>query len=237
MRSSHGSLRVDLGCGLALAVATALISSCGAGSTQQGATTAGQSAGTSEQGTANGDAHSSNVQPPHKVAGGDIVSDGTTVKRPMRGTGGSEINDDNPGNADSGDSSTAVKPASGQLNPCTLVTSAEAQAIVGEPIETTEEAPLGPTCIYQPKGTKSSITLTVESIDFAKLEPLVHNKIHLAIAGHVAYCGVYGRATTFVLLSRDRVLNVAAPCPVGRRLAETALPRLKAIVLTTAKKQ
>lgn len=211
-----------------LIASAVLISACGAGSSKPPATTASQSAaGQGQSGAATGQSAVSGqtshtgAQPPRKVAGGDIVSNDTTVQRPMRGTGGNEINDDNPGKADTGNGS-----ATG-LNPCTLVPRAEVQAIIGEPIGAPEEAPLGPTCIYQPTGAKTSITLTVESIDFAKIKPLVHKQIHLTIAGHTAYCGVYGRATTFVPLSKNRVLNIAAPCSVGTKLAQQALPGLK----------
>ena len=52
-------------------------------------------------------------------------------------------------------------------NPCTLVSRAEAQAILGRPIDTPVDAPLGPTCIYQLVGTRNLVTLTAESIDFS----------------------------------------------------------------------
>jgi hypothetical protein len=42
----------------------------------------------------------------------------------------------------------------------------------------------------------------------------------------MAYCGNFGEPTTVVPLSRDRVLNVHAPCALGTRFAGAALARL-----------
>jgi len=139
----------------------------------------------------------------------------------MRGTGGNEINDDNPGIADSGNGKLV-----NQLDPCTLVSRSEAQAIIGGQIAAPQEAPLGPTCIYQSLGTESPVTLAVESIDFAKVSPLIHHRIRVTAAGHNAYCGDYGRPTTFVPLKGGRVLNIAAACRIGAQFATKALPRL-----------
>jgi hypothetical protein len=142
------------------------------------------------------------------------------VHRPQRGTGGSEINDDNPGRADSGNG------AATGLNPCKLVSKAEAQAIVGGPIATPQEAPLGPTCIYAQHGGKSQITVAVESVEFSKIRPEIHDTIRAVVAGRTAYCGDYGRPTTFVPLTHGQVLNVSAPCAIGMRFVKKALPRL-----------
>ncbi len=146
---------------------------------------------------------------------------GAVVQHPKRGTGGDEINDDNPGVADSGSGS-----ATGQLDPCTLVSRAQAQAILGHPIEAPQEAPLGPTCIYQPVGARSFVTITVEAIDLAKIEPDIRGRKQLNVAGHAAYCGQYGQPTTLVAVGRGRVLSITAPCVVGARFAAEALPRV-----------
>jgi hypothetical protein len=148
------------------------------------------------------------------------VSTGTTIQRPVRGTGGNAINDDNPGRADSG-TATATGP-----NPCALVSQAEAQAIVGTPIATPQEAPLGPTCIYGRRGGGDLITVAVESLEFAKIKPKIHDTIRAILAGRTAYCGIYGRPTTFVPLAHGQVLNITAPCVVGIRFAKNALRKL-----------
>jgi hypothetical protein len=202
----HASSRRPLGLTL-LATSALLIAGCGGSSSATHSTAASVAKTATAQAT-------TKARP-------DPVSDGVHTQRPMRGTGGDEINDDNPGRADSGNG-TAV----GQ-NPCTLVSKAESEAIVNGPIASLREAPLGPTCIYQPVGAKNFITVSVESLDFATLAPQIHHRVRVAIAGHTGYCGNYGRPTTFVLLTGKRVLNIAAPCGVGVQFAARALPRLK----------
>jgi len=140
----------------------------------------------------------------------------------MRGTGGGAVNDDNPGKSDSGRGQATA----GQTYPCKLVSKAEAQAIIGEPIATPQEAPLGPTCIYQPLGAKSFITLAVETVDFAKTKSQIRHLSRVMVRGRTAYCGDYGRPTTFVPLAGGRVLNITAPCALGARFAAKAVPRL-----------
>jgi hypothetical protein len=151
------------------------------------------------------------------------VTTGSITHRPLFGTGGAKHNGDNPGRADSGRGAVG-----GQRNPCELVSKAEAQVIIGAPIAPPQEAPLGPTCIYQPLGPKGSVTLAIEAIDFARLKPQIRKTVRLMVAGHTAFCGDYGRPTVFVPLPGGRVLNVTAPCAVGARFGAKALSRLKA---------
>jgi hypothetical protein len=115
-------------------------------------------------------------------------------------------------------------------NPCTLVSRAEAQAIVGKPVGEPTEAPQGPTCIYQAQGAKSYITLAVESKDFSKIEPQsqLHGRMSLTIAGHAAYCGTAGAQTLIVPLPDGKFMAVSAPCPVAASFAAKALGRLAA---------
>jgi hypothetical protein len=186
----------------ASAVAAALlIAACGSSSSSTTATTGSA--------VATGAAHT------------DAVTNGVVVHRPAPGTGGAAVNDDNPGQADSG------KRGPSASDPCTLVSKAEAQAIVGGSIATPQEAPLGPTCIYQPEGAKTQVTLTVESLDFAQIRAQLHDRRRVRIGGRIAYCGDYGLPTTFVPLSGGRVLSITAPCAVGTRFAAKALPRLR----------
>jgi hypothetical protein len=200
-----------------LTIAAPLIAGCGGSSSTSTSTssTAASAAGVA-RGVPDGSARHTTAR-----IHADPVSNGVVVQRPKRGTGGNEVNDDNPGYADSGNGS-----ATGQLDPCTLVSKAQAQSIIGHPIETPQEAPLGPTCIYQPVGAKSFVTMTVEAIDFSKLEPDIRDRRQLSIVGHAAYCGDYGQPTTFVPVGRGRVLSITAPCRVGAGFAAIALPRV-----------
>jgi hypothetical protein len=152
----------------------------------------------------------------------DIVNNGPVTQRPQRGTGGSKVNDDNPGRADSGKGATT-----GQSDPCALVSKTRAQALVGKPIAAPQTAPLGPTCIYQSLDAKVSVAVAIESSDFASVRSLIHHMSKVTIGNHrAAYCGVYGRQTTFVPLSGKRVLTISAPCSLGFRFAAEALPAL-----------
>jgi hypothetical protein len=154
----------------------------------------------------------------------DTVTSGTVTHRPKEDTGGSEVNDDNPASADSGDSAdTADSPDTADSSPCALVSRAEAQAILGKPIDKPQEAPLGPTCIYQSAGgaTRDVVTLAIESISPRTLKAQQRGRFNLV--GHTAYCGLYGQTTTFVPLPGGSVLTVAAPCPVGKLFAAAAL--------------
>lgn len=152
----------------------------------------------------------------------DPITDGVVKHRPQHGTGGAEINDDNPGHADVGNQA-----ATGH-NPCTLVSRAQAQAILSTAIDSPVEAPLGPTCIYRPAGGSSLITMTVESADFTTISTHIRHRTQLAVGGHTAYCGTYGQPTVFVPLASGRVLTITASCTVGTKFAATALPRLGA---------
>lgn len=217
MATRH-KLRASLGGTALFTLVALLIAACG--SSSHAPPTA--SSATSAAAGAPADVASTNSpgHPRRLPAGRDTVSDGTRIHRPIRGTGGAEINDDNPGRADSGNGS-AVGP-----NPCKLVSRAQAQAILGVPVASPQEAPLGPTCIYEARGGKEPITVAVETVAFSKIKPLIHHPTQVTFAGHTVYCGDYGRPTTFVPLAHGQVLNVSASCSIGMRFAEKALSQL-----------
>jgi hypothetical protein len=200
-----------LPCVIPLAAVALLIAACGgSSSTRSAAARVGRSA--------SGEAIPYKAAQIHR----DVVRNGLVTHRAMRGTGGAEINDDNPRRADSGNETARSQ------NPCTLVSRAQARAIVGRPIAAPVEAPLGPTCIYRPAGAKNFIILTVESIDFATIRAHIRNRTRFDVGGHTAYCGTYGQPTTFVPLAGGRrVLSITAPCAIGSRFAAKALSRLK----------
>lgn len=170
---------------------------------------------------------SSSTRPPvapavKNAAHPDVVSSSAVAQRPMRGTGGTEINDDNPAQADSGHGG-----GNGVDDPCKLVSKTQAQAIIGEPIGTPQEAPLGPTCIYQPLHANRPVTVVVESINFARARSQIRHPIKVTMGSRTAYCGAYGHPTTLVPLTRGWVLNVTAPCAIGLQFAAKALTQLK----------
>lgn len=207
--------------GMAVGAMALVLGACGGSSSSQTPSTSSRDAATASSHEDAGVGVGASASSAHP----DAVSVGGRAQRPLRGTGGDEINDDNPGRADSGANTTTARAIAAQ-NPCTLVSRAEAEAIVGGPIAAPQEAPLGPTCIYQPQGAEATVTLAVEAMDFAKLGSHVHNTTRARVAGHAAYCATYGETTTFVPLGGYRVLDIAAPCGVGLRFAARALPRV-----------
>jgi hypothetical protein len=113
-----------------------------------------------------------------------------------------------------------------RINPCRLVSVSEAEAITGGPISGRVEAPLGPTCIYRQAGSKTDITLAVETTTFASATHGMSKPTKVLIKGRSAYCGKLGAQMLFVPLPDGTVLNVTAPCAVAQRFAATALSRL-----------
>ncbi len=205
MRRWSKLLTYALGASAAL-MAACLLSACGSSSSQGSTSASGAQPLASTSGTST-------------KANRDMVTDGSATQQPLHGTGGDEVNDDNPGHADTGDVAKVGK------NPCALVPKAEAQTILGGPI-TPVEAPLGPTCIYTAAGPKRTVTVSVEGVDFNKIKPKIHMRARFAVGGRPAYCGIYGQSATFVPLAGGGVLNVTGPCAIGRRFAEQAMARL-----------
>ncbi len=114
------------------------------------------------------------------------------------------------------------------LDPCTLVTREEAQAILGKPVGNPVDAPQGPTCVYSVSGAKAPVTLAVQALHFSTVKPQsqLQDRITLSVAGHTAYCGVAGTPTLIVPLSAGRFLSVVAPCPIAASFAAKALGRI-----------
>jgi hypothetical protein len=110
--------------------------------------------------------------------------------------------------------------------PCSLVTKAQAQAIIGVPILAPLEAPQGPTCIYQSKTGKQYVTLTVQNTDFARLKAQVGKRREVAVSTRTAVCGSFGRPMLYLPLDGGRVLSIAGACGVASRFAAKAVPHL-----------
>jgi hypothetical protein len=114
-------------------------------------------------------------------------------------------------------------------NPCVFISSADAQAIIGDPITSETEAPLGPTCVFHVKGQRQTVTIAVESGNLATQARYMRKRQQLSVSGHQAYCGVLGRAMLDVPLNAGKYLNVTAtPCSVAEALATKAIARIAA---------
>jgi hypothetical protein len=112
-------------------------------------------------------------------------------------------------------------------NPCTLVSKTQAQSIVGAALRSAKEAPLGPTCIFTFAGRRASITLAVESLNYAKTVGPMKRVTKLTIGGRPAECGTLGTQMLFVSLSGGKkVMNVTASCRIAEAFASDAVPRV-----------
>jgi hypothetical protein len=112
------------------------------------------------------------------------------------------------------------------LNPCTLVTRAEAGAILGRPIVGLHQAPQGPTCIYEPRKAKGLVTMAIQLTPFDPKKQPAKNVTSVTLRGHKAYCVKDHGLAMLVPLAAGHVLRVAAPCPIASGFAAKALARL-----------
>lgn len=121
-------------------------------------------------------------------------------------------------------SNTGAQP----VNPCKLVSRAQASAITGSSVGKPVEAPQGPTCIYAVHGSPGTITLALESTPFSTVAPQsqLYGRTSVKVKGRVAYCGSLGTPSLIVPLQRDRFLEVAAPCPIAAAFAGRALQQM-----------
>jgi hypothetical protein len=117
-----------------------------------------------------------------------------------------------------------LAPAAGR--PCSLVTKAQAGAIIGAAVTEPLEAPLGPTCIYQTPRGKPYITLSVQKADLGKLRARLRAPRAVSVAHRTAYCAGAGAKTLYVPVGGGRVLTVSAACTVAARFAALAAPQL-----------
>jgi hypothetical protein len=110
--------------------------------------------------------------------------------------------------------------------PCTLVSRADASAILGTKVRKPLEAPQGPTCIYRSDDKRRFITLAVQSADLVQLKRQVRKPERVVVSDRTGFCGEYGQPMLYVPLARGEVLSVAGPCGVARRFAAKALEQL-----------
>jgi hypothetical protein len=214
-RGSVASGLVHAGTGVLLAGAAALLlSACGGSSSSSSSTAAGTASAAADNGHAPVQTARDVHPAPQALGAGKIIPSQSSPFKARQSSGSvdDEVN------------------ASGAktLDPCTLVTREEAQAIVGKSVGTPVDAPQGPTCIYSVQGAKAPVTLAVQALHFSTVKPQsqLRDRITLSIAGHSAYCGVAGTPTLIVPLSAGRFLSVVAPCPIADSFAAKALGRI-----------
>jgi hypothetical protein len=123
------------------------------------------------------------------------------------------------------DTAPSVQPI---INPCALVTRAEAAAALGGRIVKMTKAPLGPTCVYAGAGRGVFASVAVIVRPFAKLTSQNRTLRKFAGVTQPAYCGgTTGATVLFVRVRSNEVLQITAPCQTAAKLAAHALPRLR----------
>ena len=111
-------------------------------------------------------------------------------------------------------------------HPCSLVTKAQARAILGRPVVEPLQAPQGPTCIYRSTRGKQFVTLAVQEASLAQLRKQLSASRSVRVAGTTGYCGRSGRPMLYLPVSSGHVLSVAAACDIATRFAAKAAPHL-----------
>jgi hypothetical protein len=116
----------------------------------------------------------------------------------------------------------------GILNPCDLLASPGSSQDTELPFSL-QEAPQGPTCLIRPKTGKGRgmLTLSVQSVDFARLRSQLRQPRSVTVSGRTAYCGQYGQAMLYVPVGGHRVLSIAGPCAMAQRIAVRAVEQLE----------
>ena len=115
---------------------------------------------------------------------------------------------------------------SDRQNPCSLVTKAQAQAILGGKLLDPVVLPQGPTCIYRNRSRQEFATISVQAQSFGALRRRLRHAERVDVSDRAAYCGIHGRPMLYVPLSGGRVLSIAAQCDTAARLARRAATRL-----------
>ncbi len=129
------------------------------------------------------------------------------------------------------DYKTLLKHQSGEaagtrFTPCSLVTRAQARAILGRPVMLPSEAPQGPTCIYRATKGKGFVTLAVQPVSFAKAKRNLEKPTKVDLGSRTGVCGKYGQTMLYAPLPQGRMLSVAAECSVAKRFAAQAVRSL-----------
>jgi hypothetical protein len=129
-----------------------------------------------------------------------------------------------PGSSNDDNTATSAKP----LNPCKLVSLAEAQTITRGAITKLIEAPLGPTCIYSGRDSSAGVTLAIETESLSQVTSRMTSRKHVVVSGRRSVCGRLGTQMLFVPVGRYQLMNVTAPCGIARGFAAIAVSRLSA---------
>lgn len=126
----------------------------------------------------------------------------------------------------SGGRSEAARAPSTAVDPCRLVSSAEASEILGDDVDATVGMQ-GPTCIYAPRGKGPQMTLVVERTSLAGLRHQAATATRMPVGGDSGWCLQYGSTSVVTQLPDGSVLHVTGPCNLAARFAGRALSRIE----------
>ncbi len=176
---------------------------------------AGCGSGSGQTGSGSGD---SQIVPSH-----DPISDSNrpTVPRPVWPGPNSGSGATPPGGAKSEASRTGTTAA----DPCHLVSSEEASAILGGAVDASVGMQ-GPTCIYAPRGSGPQMTLAVEQTSIAGLRREAAQAKAMVVGAGAGWCLHYGSTSVVASLPDGNVLHVTGPCALAARFAARALGQL-----------
>ncbi|HLY48740.1 MAG TPA: hypothetical protein VKR21_06035, partial [Solirubrobacteraceae bacterium] len=93
-------------------------------------------------------------------------------------------------------------------------------------VQTSHEAPLGPTCVFESTAGTIVATLAMEHGTFDRLRPLVRDVAAVTDRGRTTYCGTLGQHMLWAPVAADEMLVITAPCDSARTLASLVLPRI-----------
>jgi hypothetical protein len=168
--------------------------------------------------------------------GGEAAAPKGSAENPMQATKPSTTQGSarEPGDSSSKqklDYKTLLKHQSGEaagtrFTPCSLVTRAQARAILGQPVLLPSEAPQGPTCIYRAAKGKGFVSLAVQPASFAKAKRNLQKATKVDLGTRTGVCGKYGQTMLYAPLPQGRMLTVAAECSVAKRFAAQAVRSL-----------
>jgi hypothetical protein len=116
-------------------------------------------------------------------------------------------------------SPTGAKP----VEPCTLVTTEQANKILGGHVQISEHMQ-GPTCVFQ--GSGREVTMVVMETPLQPLIKGARSAHAMTVAGHPAWCLQYESGSVVADVGEGRVLQVSGSCAAATRFAAAAVPHI-----------
>jgi hypothetical protein len=113
----------------------------------------------------------------------------------------------------------------GEEDPCRLVSRTQASTILDEGVRTSFGVQ-GPTCIYDPTGSKPEMTVAIEQTSLQGLRSHASKATRVTFGSRAGWCLRYGSTGVVVPLPDGNVLHVTGPCDLASRFAAQAMGQL-----------